>query len=218
MSPRHHPGEELLIAHVAGTLGAGPSLVIAVHLEGCGACRALVAALDVAGGVLLEQLPPASLSSLALARAMAAIERPLPRPGLPDRTIAAPPVSGGVALPAALRGKTIGRWRWLAPGMRWSKLAMPGHPEANVVLMRGRAAALLPGHGHRGSEFTQVLAGGIVDGDGRYEAGDMFVADDATNHHLRVTAGGECLCIVAIEGNVRMNSLVGRIVQPLVGP
>ena len=218
MSPRHHPGEELLIAHAAGTLGAGPSLVIAIHVEGCAICRALVAALDVAGGVLLEQLPPAPLSSLALARAMAAIERPLPPPGLPDSNTVSRPVAGGIALPAALRGKPIGRWRWLAPGMRWSKLAMPGHPEANVVLMRGRATALLPGHGHRGSEFTQVLAGGIVDGGGRYEAGDMFVADDATNHHLRVTDEGECLCIVAIEGNVRMNSLLGRIVQPLVGP
>ena len=85
-------------------------------------------------------------------------------------------------------------------------------PQARAVFEEIRS------DGHRGSEFTQVLAGGIVDGDGRYEAGDMFVADDATNHHLRVTAGGECLCIVAIEGNVRMNSLVGRIVQPLVGP
>ena len=91
-------------------------------------------------------------------------------------------------------------------------------PGANVVLMRGRADALLPAHGHQGSEFTQVLSGGVIDGEMGYEAGDMFVADDHTNHHLRVAEGGECLCIAAIEGRMRMNGLIGRILQPLVGP
>ena len=63
MPPRHHPGEELLLAHAAGTLGAGPGLIVAVHLEACGACRALVAALEVAGGVMMAELPPVPMSS-----------------------------------------------------------------------------------------------------------------------------------------------------------
>ncbi len=223
MTPCHHPGEDILLAHAAGTLGAGPSLVLAVHLEGCGSCRALVGALEVAGGTLMEQLPPASLSSLALARAMAAIERPLPVPGgapVELGNAAALPIGmpEGVILPMALRGRRLGRWRWLAPGMRWSRVDMPGYPHARVMLMRGGAGTLLPAHGHRGSEFTQVLLGAVHDDGVRYGAGDMFVADDATNHHLRVGGDGECLCIAAIEGRMRMNGLIGRLVQPLVGP
>ena len=223
MTPGHHPGEDILLAHAAGTLAAGPSLVVAIHLEACGSCRALVGALEVAGGALMEQLPPASLSSLALARAMAAIERPLPvmasGPVAWGRG-AAPPVAmpEGVILPKALIGRRLGRWRWLAPGMRWSRVEIPGAPHAKVMLMRGRAGTLLPAHGHRGSEFTQVLLGAVHDDGVRYGAGDMFVADDATNHHLRVDGDGECLCIAAIEGRMSMNGLIARLVQPLVGP
>ena len=221
MSPRHHPGEDTLIAYAAGTLGAGPSLVVAVHLDGCRQCGVLVASLEAAGGVLMAQLPPADMSPQALARAMAAIERPLPMVDLPPngrtagRSLA---FSEGFALPATLQHRRLGRWRWLAPGMRWSRVDVPGDRHAKVVLLRGRGEALLPAHGHSGGEFTQVLAGAIMDGATRFGSGDMLVADDATNHHLRVAAGAECVCLTAIEGRMRMNGIIGQLLQPLVGP
>ena len=216
MTPRHHPGEDILLAHAAGKLAGGPALVVAVHMEGCAECRALVGALEVAGGVLLAELPAAAMSSLALERALAAIDRPGPAPL--HQPVAPLRMPNDIVLPAALRGSRIGRWRWLAPGMRWSRVEMLEYPGATVVLMRGRADAVLPAHGHRGTEFTQVLSGAILDDGTRYRAGDMFVADDATNHHLRVAPEAECICIAAIEGRMRMNGLIGRIIQPLVGP
>ena len=215
MTPRHHPAEDVLLALAAGHLASGPALVVGIHLEGCAACRALVGALEVAGGVLMADLPLASMSSLAVQRAMAAIERPFAAP----RSASAAP-SGwpdGVGMPAALRGK-LGRWRWLAPGMRWSRVELAEDPGATVMLLRGRADAVLPAHGHRGIEFTQVLSGAIIDGVQRYGAGDMFVADDSVHHHQRIAPEADCICIAAIEGQMRMDSLIGRIIQPLVGP
>ena len=213
MTPHHHPSEDLLLDHAAGQLDAGPALIVAIHIETCAGCLTRVRTLEVAGGVLLAELPAAAMSSLALQRALAAIERPAPPLGhneakpfkLPD----------GVVLPDALRGRGLGRWRWLAPDMRWSRVDLA---DATVVLMRGRAGALLPAHGHRGSEYTQVLRGAILDGDKVYGAGDMFAADDAIQHHLRIAPDADCICIAAIEGQMRMHSLVGRLIQPLVGP
>ena len=133
MTARHHPAEDVLLAHAAGKLGAGAALVVAIHLEGCAACRALVGALEVAGGAMLADLPAAAMSSLALQRALAAIERPAPAPRpAPARPLGWP---DELPLPAALRGHSMGRWRWLAPGMRWSRIAMD---DATVVLMRPR--------------------------------------------------------------------------------
>ena len=57
-----------------------------------------------------------------------------------------------------------------------------------------------------------------MDGATRFGSGDMLVADDATNHHLRVAAGAECVCLTAIEGRMRMNGIIGQLLQPLVGP
>ena len=213
----HHPGDDTLIAYAAGTLGAGPSLVVTVHLETCAACCGMVATLEAVGGALMDELAPAGLSSLALARAMAAIERPIPMPEPATRPVP-PGAAHGLKLPAALHGKRIGRWHWLAPGMRWSRVELAGDRQANVLLLRGRAEALLPAHGHIGSEFTQVLSGALLDGATRFATGDMFVADEAVNHHLQVASGAECVCLTAIEGRMRMNGLLGRLVQPLVGP
>ena len=46
----------------------------------------------------------------------------------------------------------------------------------------------------------------------------MFVADDSVHHHQRIAPEADCICIAAIEGQMRMDSLIGRIIQPLVGP
>ena len=213
MTPHHHPSDDLLLTHAAGKLAAGPALIVAIHIETCTACRGLVHALEVTGGVLLAELPAAAMSSLALQRALAAIERPAPPL---EHQVAEPShLTDGVALPGALRGKSMGRWRWLAPGMRWNRVDLA---DATVVLMRGRAGALLPAHGHRGNEFTQVLSGAILDGAKVYGAGDMFTADEAVHHHLRIAPDADCICIAAIEGQMRMHSFVGRLIKPLVGP
>ena len=42
MTLERHPSDESLLRYAAGSLGAGPSLVVAAHLELCAACRAQV--------------------------------------------------------------------------------------------------------------------------------------------------------------------------------
>lgn len=212
MTIRHHPSAETLLRYVAGTLPAGPTIVVATHLAACPACRSNVADLEAAGGVLLENLTPAPLAPDALATILARIDQP-PEP---IRRTQAAPLPGPADLPASLHAFARRPWRWLGPGIRCSRVVVPRDPRANVMLYRIGPNRRLPEHGHTGTEFTQVLSGSFSDARGRYFPGDLVEADGETEHQPVVDADGECLCLAALEGRMVLLGFVGRLLQTFV--
>lgn len=216
MTIHHHPSDETLLRHAAGTLSAGPALVIAAHLEGCQACRRRIAEFESAGGAILEGMPLELLRADALARVLERIDLPPPAPRSKP-IIPRQHHLTGLELPSSLRHCEIGAWRWLGPGFRWSKVSIPGSSDAKVLLLKGRAGLKLPAHGHGGTEFLQVLSGSLIDERGRYHPGDLDEADTDVDHQPVVGPDSECICLVALEGDTRLHSVLGRLLWPFVG-
>lgn len=215
MTITHHPSDETLMRLAAGELGAGPALVISVHLDGCAVCRDRMSHLEAVGGAILDEMPPAPLAADLFGRALEQLDiAPALRPAVP--TVARRPVLG-LELPRAMRGCVVGPWKWLGPGFRWSKIEVAGDPEAKVMLLKGRAGLQLPGHGHTGLEFTQILTGSLSDERGRYLPGDLDEADSDIDHHPVVSAEAECICLAALEGDTRLHGILGRLLRPIVG-
>ena len=50
----HHPSDLTLARLAAGTLGAGPRLVVATHLSGCSQCRGRLQSFETVGGAMLD--------------------------------------------------------------------------------------------------------------------------------------------------------------------
>jgi putative transcriptional regulator len=215
MTIAHHPSDETLLRLAAGTLGAGPALVVAVHLEGCAACRKRLAGLEAVGGVMLHEMPPAPLSPDLFGRTMERLEGMPPTP-VQDWVQKRQPLLG-IDLPRAMRHCEVGPWRWLGPGFKWSKVGIAGDPEAKVMLLKGRAGLHLPAHGHTGLEFMQVLSGSLSDERGQYFPGDLDEADDQVDHRPVVGRDSDCVCLAALEGDTRLHGLLGRLLRPIVG-
>ncbi|MBV5263858.1 ChrR family anti-sigma-E factor [Pinisolibacter aquiterrae] len=224
MTARHHPSDETLMAWAAGTFPAGPRLVVAIHLDGCRRCRDTVAGFEAIGGALLEAAEPAPMATGAFDALMARIdaENAAPEASTGNRTPIRPTVSNvpttpdGLALPPRLAHHTVGRWRSLGRALSWSRVEVAGAPDANVILLRIPAAGAAPRHGHTGREFTQVLVGGFTDGRDAYVAGDFDEADETVDHRPLVDVDGECICVAAVEGRLRIHG-IGRLLQPFVG-
>ncbi len=221
MTARRHPSDETLMAWAAGNLAAGPRLVVAIHLDGCRRCREAVGRFEAVGGALLDASEPATMADGAFDALMARIDAEAnasdatsPEPRRPDRE--APTTPDGLPLPARLARHNVGRWRRLGPVLSWSRVDVAGAPDANVVLLRIPAAGAAPRHGHTGREFTQVLVGGFSDGRDAYVAGDFDEADENVDHRPVVDADGECICIAAVEGRLRIHG-IGRLLQPFIG-
>jgi putative transcriptional regulator len=216
MTIQHHPDDDLLLALAAGSLARGPSVVVSSHLEQCAHCRAQLGMLEALGGTLLEELPPTLLATDALSRAMATIDG-IAQPAAARVPAPHPELPAGMTWPQALEGCPATRWRWLGPGMRWSRVTLPEDSAANVFLLRIGAGKNLPVHTHSNTELTQVLYGAFHDGRALFGPGDFDEADGSFHHQPVVEPGGECICLASVEGRVLFKGAIARTLGALVG-
>lgn len=214
MTISHHATDETLLRFAAGTLATGPRIVVEAHLAGCPACRARVEKFEAIGGALLEEVEPTPLSASALADTLALIDA---EEDTPHARTAAPVEIDGVRLPDSLRGCDIGRWRWIGPGMRMSRIGVPHDPDANIILLKVAPGRALPDHGHVGAEFTHIVSGSYTDRLGQFRPGDLAEMDEDVEHQPIVDPDGECICLAAMEGRMRFNGFIGRMLQPIFG-
>ncbi|GLK84092.1 ChrR family anti-sigma-E factor [Ancylobacter defluvii] len=225
MTIRHHATDETLMRYAAGQLPAGPAMVVATHLAGCPVCRARVAGFEAVGGALLEVTEPVPMAPDAFAAALRVIDAEETAPAIAPLTAAPPSLArrrvpgmlpGGIPLPEPLRACEIGPWRWIGFGVRASAVKLPHDPSARLTLLRVGPGRKLPEHGHFGTEFTQVLVGSFIDGYGRYLPGDLSEMDSQVEHQPVVDPDGECICLAALEGGMRLTGFLGRLIQPFV--
>jgi putative transcriptional regulator len=204
----HHPTDLTLADFAAGHLDEGRALVVATHLVGCAACRKAARSFEYLRGVVLEDSPRESLAPDALQRALAAISSDGARPAGGESH------SSGATGP--LSAYPLGRWRWIGRSTYWRSVGVPAGQGTRVFMLRSAPGTRLPHHGHTGIEWTAVLQGAFRHQQGRYGAGDFDEADDSVVHTPIIEDGEECICIVALRGQVRFKSLIGRAIQPFV--
>jgi putative transcriptional regulator len=212
MTIAHHPTDMTLAAFAAGTLDEGQSLVVATHLSLCPACRRGTRTFEAAAGTLLDDLPGTPLGPGALSQALAALtappeqRRPQPRPQALDDPLYPPPLSPYHA----------GPWRHVGIGVAFRSIAMSAEGGSRVIMLKAAPGARLPYHAHTGIEWTCVLKGAFVHDGGHFGAGDFDEADAEVEHRPRVEPGVECICLVALQGQILFRGPIGRLLQPFV--
>jgi len=175
-----------------------------------------MAEFEAIGGALLDEIKPEELHGDALSRLMARAEADATDHS-PSERLVPKRADLGIRLPEALDECGVGPWRWIGPGVRWSRVTLRYDADANVMLLKVSAGRKLPEHTHAGFEYTQVLKGSFSDSRGRYDPGDMDEADAEVEHQPIVEPEGECICIAALEGRMRLRGVFGQLIQPLIG-
>ena len=235
MSVHSHPGDATLLRYAAGTLPAGPALLVEIHLQGCPHCRAAVRRFEAVGGALLDAAEPAALAADAFARTLArlgpapvsggltgggarrdhleaAFSGPAAVPRLPEGLV----LPEGVRLPRPLTSRRIGAMMPVAPGVRVGRVHVPEDGQSNVFLFQIGPGRAIPRHTHDGTEYTHVICGGFSDPSGHYGAGDLVEADGDVEHSPRVDDDGTCICLAAFEGRLRFRGLLGVVLRPFL--
>jgi putative transcriptional regulator len=218
----HHPPDDTVLRYANGTLPEAPAIVVATHLSFCPACRHRMETYEMLGGSVLDEVAPSKLSADALTATLAKLDagagaaaaagvRPAPatsrqRPDLPS----------GMDWPQPLRHYDISGWRFVLPGVKWTALPLTGAESGQLLLVRGIPGAKLPSHGHDGTEYTCVLTGSFSDSAGTYTVGDLIEASEDHDHQPIVTPDAECVCLIAIDGHLRLHGLA-RLLQPFLG-
>jgi putative transcriptional regulator len=216
MTSIRRPDDEILLRYAAGRLDAGFALLVETHLTMRPRSREIVAWYEAIGGALLDEIEPAPSAPDALEAALAALDcepsvraaetRPPTRPDFPQ----------GFILPSTLESRAMGQWRWIAPGLRSSPIALRGASESRAFLLEIAPGTRIPRHGHEGVEMTCVLRGSFSDGTTHFVEGDVAQADAGVEHDIFVDSEIACICLVAIEGRTRPRNWFGRLYQRLV--
>jgi putative transcriptional regulator len=214
MTIQHHPTDELLLAYAAGTLDQGQHVAIATHLLACSACRGWVQSLEGLGGTMLSALPASAMAGDALSRIEARLDEPaLSAPCEQRRADMHSDVPG---LPAFVRGFPAGKWKWVAPNLHLKRLALSDAGDTRVFLLRSSPGTRFLPHGHTGFEMTSVLTGSFSHDGQHYGPGDFDLGDPDTGHEIVIGPEGDCISLVAMQGELRLKGLLGRIVQPFL--
>src|SRR5688572_22033689 len=199
----HLSVDELLIAHAAGTLPEPVALAVATHLALCPAARARYSRYETLGGVLLDELQPASLTVDSWDRLLGRLDDAVDE----DRPDPAVPAQGCGLLPRPLRDYVPGS----LDALRWRNYGTAAEAELPVrapgyrtSLIRVRAGKMVPKHTHEGNELTVVLEGAFHDETGHYRRGDLAIADSSIDHRPMADEGQDCLCLAVTDAPLRL--------------
>ncbi|MGE0564957.1 MAG: ChrR family anti-sigma-E factor [Pseudolabrys sp.] len=209
MTITHHPSEETLAAFAAGHLDEARAVVVASHLSRCPHCRGAMRSFEAAGGALLDRAEDTAMAPDALNRALARIDsepaaKPMKRPQQTD------------GVPAPLSLYAPGKWRSIGSGVQLRSFAVPSQDNVKVFMLYAGPGTRLPHHKHTGTEWTCILEGAYRHDLGRYGAGDFDEADERVEHKPVIETGGPCTCLVALQGDILLQSWLGRLIQPFV--
>jgi putative transcriptional regulator len=216
MEAPDRPIDALLAAYAARSLNQPLSVLVASHLEIKPDNRPYVAALEATYGVFLDEIDPVPLAGRdrRLVNIFASKDD---EPARPLRHRLTP--SDGL-LPPALRhylGRDIEQlqWRAILPGIKEAVIARDESGESS--LLYSKPGRRLPKHTHSGLEVALVLKGAFSDATGRYQVGDIAIADEDVNHRPMIEAGDDCVCFVVAEGPAKLTGLFGKLFQRVLG-
>ncbi|MHA6263050.1 ChrR family anti-sigma-E factor [Arenibacterium sp. CAU 1754] len=208
---KHHLGDDILLAYSAGTLPEAFSLMVATHISLCDTCRAQLETFDSVGGAMLEE-DAVALDEDSLEATFAAIAADHPDEARKPRA------SCGV-LPAPLQdyvGGDLSAVKWRPVGMGVKQAILPTAKGATARLLYIPAGAAVPDHGHSGTELTMVLQGAFSDEIDSFARGDVETADEDVNHTPVADISEDCICLAVTDAPLKFNSLIPRLVQPLL--
>jgi putative transcriptional regulator len=166
------------------------------------------------GGAMLSDARPAELSDGALEQALARIEDPASAetPATFDARFEDRPPQ----LPRFVRSYSFGPWRKLGPVVRTREIMLPEPSATRVLLLESKPGAKVFAHTHGPLEMTCVLSGAFRHRGGRFGPGDFDLAEREVHHAPEIEDVEACLCLVAMQGELRWQGLIGRLLQPFI--
>ena len=107
--------------------------------------------------------------------------------------------------------------RWQRLGRGAYQVLVPTQENDSVVrLLRIPAGRPVPAHTHGGLELTVVLQGAFSDATGEFGRGDIQEADETLQHQPHAAPGADCICLAVTDAPLQFNSLIVRMLQPIL--
>ncbi|MFZ4762444.1 MAG: ChrR family anti-sigma-E factor [Alphaproteobacteria bacterium] len=209
MPPNHHPSHYLLTNYASGTISSGLFLGVTTHLHHCAECRARVAIQEEIGGGLLRDIGAEQHENFI---PFQQFQKKLAGDFGREQKVVSDVFSLVNIKKEDMQKK--GFWEKLMPGISQHQLYKNGSEK--IKLMKIDSSTAVPMHTHDGVETTIILDGSFSDSLGTYHVGDFVSHHDDVNHQPMVGAEKACICLVIMDGSLRLTSVMGRLINPFL--
>ena len=230
---KHHPSDDMLLAHAAGETSLGLAIAISAHCEMCSECAAKVATMqsrlaqhflpetqaEDADWLGMDNLFDAITAEDDAVSSHANVNELLGEKSLSlehSRPIATQVKGQDFSLPGAFR-QFVDNAALASP---WSGLGHVSRMRLNTLDGKARASLLhiaaggeIPEHTHKGQEITLLLHGHFSDEMGDYAPGD-FMLTDASHQHTPKTLDG-CLCYTLVDAPLHFTKGLSKLLNPI---
>ncbi|MGR3679769.1 MAG: ChrR family anti-sigma-E factor [Paracoccaceae bacterium] len=204
----HHVPDAMLAAYAAGTLPRAFAVAVASHVSLCAQCRVTLEAHQAVGGAVLEVTDAVAVSTSLKDNILAQLDAPyMPEPVFDRNGIYPGPVM------EVMKGRAP-KWKKLGMGVLQDILSADAHGSVRLLYIPPGQA--VPDHSHNGLEMTLVLQGSFSDDTGCFGVGDIEIADETLEHTPVADLGDACICLAATDARLRFNTLLPRLLQPLL--
>lgn len=218
-SVKHHPSLSLLEQFCDGSLTSEVALLVATHLDFCPHCKRLSKDIeaDLACSFATSTVAQGQddwLSMMQQVLSQADTVKPLVEQST-DPIVTNLEVGGHqFELPRALQRLSGKRSKWLTLGGIATARLPSGEPHHVSLLFIDKNTAV-PQHTHKGLEMTLVLAGEMVDEQGRYVPGDLIINTPDDTHTPRNVSDDPCLCLSVLSAPLQFKQGMTRLLNPL---
>ncbi|MCB9990390.1 MAG: cupin domain-containing protein [Rhodospirillales bacterium] len=197
--------EILLMEYAAGVLDDASALLVRTYISISPEARRYVRHCEAMGGQLMERsCTPVAMAGDSLKNVLQQLDRleqatcqTMSRTHCADIRFCRQYNLPEPLLAYLYEHHRTGRWHPFARGMATCTLTSCKDTNG-MAMIRMAPGARAVRHTHRGTEITLVLEGGYEDEYGRYEAGDLVIADAGITHQPIAGPKG-CLSINVIE-------------------
>lgn len=215
-----HPNYDLLFNHAMGNTAEAESLIISCHITYCGACKKDLAKFEKVGGVYLSKQNKASLSLGLWDNTLKKIEGLEPEPKQSNFTscsINSSLLNNPIKIPSFLTEYLDSKyntdsWTSALNNVKYKNIEF-NNKDFKGRLLEIPAGKSMPKHGHESYEATLVLYGGYSDEKGRYNKGDLVLANSDEVHSPVASDTEGCICLVVYSGSLKFKGLLGSILN-----
>lgn len=206
--------DELISGYAAGRLPDAVNFIVANHLELSAASVQLAASCNCVGGALIDALPESRVRSDLLDDILKATEEEIAVETKSSNS------SANADLPSLLRKHLDGPveqldWREFS-GIGEYDLLHCDRDGYHIKLVKVRAGRAVPQHTHDGDELTLILRGAFDDVTGRYERGDLAIANHEVDHRPIADSQVDCLCLAVSNAPIRLSGSLTRYLNPFL--
>ncbi|MEQ1953639.1 ChrR family anti-sigma-E factor [Mesorhizobium sp. CN2-181] len=202
----------LLARYVAGGLPSPVRVLVESHLTMKPESRAFVSQLEALAGARLTEAEP-----IPLANRRQRLDAIFASPSPPDENKQRE-ADGIMPRPLVdFIGHTVDKvpWRTKLPGFKEHRMGeVDGFSSSLFWLRPGRA---IPDHTHEGSELFLVLDGAFNDQRGRFQRGDISIADETVDHRPVAETDRPCIGFLVSDGDLCLTGPLHRRLADIIG-